>query len=92
MLGGAVGNIIDSIFYGVLLGNAPQHTPAAWFHGQVIDMIYLDLWQGQLPTWVPWIGGQHLALFPICNIADVAILLGIMVVLGSNKAPNQYTL
>jgi signal peptidase II len=80
VLSGAVSNIIDSIFYGALLKNAPKNSPMAWFHGQVIDMIYLDLWRGTLPNWLPWIGGQQFAVFPICNVADIAILLGMVAI------------
>ncbi|MEM7298551.1 MAG: signal peptidase II, partial [Bacteroidota bacterium] len=40
ILGGAIGNLIDSVFYGVLLDNAPFDAPTPWFHGQVVDMFY----------------------------------------------------
>ena len=46
ILGGAIGNLIDSIFYGVFLNNAPYNAPTPWFHGQVIDMFYFDIWEG----------------------------------------------
>ena len=85
VLGGAISNIIDSIFYGALLHNAPKNAPMAWFHGQVIDMIYLDLWQSTLPNWLPWIGGQQFTLFPICNVADIAILLGMVAIFWPNQ-------
>ena len=83
ILGGAVGNSIDSIFYGVLLENAPHDAPIAWGHGQVIDMIHLDLWRGQLPTWVPFMKECNVHLFPIFNLADVAILVGMLMILCS---------
>ncbi|WP_405520325.1 signal peptidase II [Spirosoma sp. KNUC1025] len=53
ILAGAVGNVIDSTFYGVFLNNAPYGSPTPWFHGQVIDMIFVDVWEGFIPEWVP---------------------------------------
>ena len=85
VLGGAIGNVVDSIFYGVWLDNAPYNAPMSWFYGQVIDMIYLDIWEGYLPTWLPWIGGSYWSLFPIFNIADSAIFLGVIAILGSRR-------
>ena len=57
ILGGAIGNLIDSMFYGVIYNNAPFEAPTPWLHGQVIDMIYLDLYEGFLPMSWPLIGG-----------------------------------
>jgi len=89
ILGGAIGNLIDSIFYGVWLGHAPhiENTPAIypWFHGKVIDMFYLDFWQGFLPDWIPLIGGEYFAFWPIFNIADVAIFTGVSTILTFQK-------
>ena len=48
ILGGAIGNVIDSTLYGVLLGNAPADAPTPWFHGQVIDMVLMNPWEGCL--------------------------------------------
>lgn len=81
ILGGAIGNVIDSTFYGVLLENAPVDAPTPWFHGQVIDMFYLDLWEGMLPHWIPVIGGQYYSLWPIFNVADAAIFVGVALIL-----------
>lgn len=78
ILGGAAGNAIDSIFYGKLLNNKPYQAPFSWFYGQVIDMFYLDIWSGRLPTWIPWFGGQAIMVFPIFNLADIAILAGVV--------------
>jgi signal peptidase II len=86
ILGGAVGNVIDSILYGKLLGNTPHDAPMSWFYGQVIDMFYLDIWETQLPTWLPCVGGRYLSLFPIFNIADVAILLGVVAILWAGRS------
>lgn len=86
ILGGAVGNVIDSTLYAVLLDNAPHNAPMSWFYGQVIDMIYLDIWEITLPTWMPLIGGNHWSLFPIFNIADMAISFGVMAILWAGRS------
>ncbi|GAA4446159.1 hypothetical protein GCM10023091_38810 [Ravibacter arvi] len=80
ILAGAVGNVIDSTFYGVLLGNAPVGSPTPWFHGQVIDMIFVDFWEGFLPEWIPVFGGQYYST-PIFNVADSCIFVGVCIVL-----------
>lgn len=81
ILGGAVGNVIDSTFYGVLLDNAPIGASTPWFHGQVIDMFYFDIWEGFLPEWIPILGGNFYSLWPIFNIADASIFCGVAVIL-----------
>jgi signal peptidase II len=81
ILGGAIGNVLDSTFYGVFLGNAPAGSPTAWFHGQVIDMFYVDIWQGYLPAWMPLIGGQYYSFWPIFNVADSSIFIGVAIIL-----------
>nr|WP_293838190.1 lipoprotein signal peptidase [uncultured Arsenicibacter sp.] len=80
ILAGAVGNVIDSTFYGVLLGNAPYDAPTPWFHGQVIDMVFIDVWEGFIPEWVPVWGGQYYST-PIFNIADACIFVGVCFIL-----------
>lgn len=80
ILAGAVGNVIDSTFYGVFLGNAPYGSPTPWFHGQVIDMIFVDFWEGFIPDWVPVWGGQYYST-PIFNIADACIFVGVCTIL-----------
>lgn len=85
ILGGAIGNVIDSTFYGVLLDNAPASASTPWFHGQVIDMFYIDIWEGRLPSWIPIIGGDYMALWPIFNIADASIFVGIGIILIFQK-------
>ncbi len=81
ILGGAIGNVIDSAFYGILLDNAPYGAATPWFHGQVIDMFYIDIWEGQVPEWVPIWGGEYMALWPIFNIADASIFVGVAIIL-----------
>ncbi len=80
ILAGAVGNVIDSTFYGVFLHNAPYDSPTPWFHGQVIDMIFVDVWEGFIPDWVPIWGGQYYST-PIFNIADSCIFIGVCLIL-----------
>ncbi|MEP0365384.1 MAG: lipoprotein signal peptidase [Cyclobacteriaceae bacterium] len=86
ILGGAIGNLIDSIFYGVLLDNAAFDAPTPWFYGQVIDMFYVDIWEGRIADWVPIIGGDYMALWPVFNVADSAIFLGITFILIFQKS------
>lgn len=82
ILGGAVGNVIDSTFYGVLLDNAPANVPTPWFHGQVIDMLFFPLLDGFYPNWFPIVGGQYFLFFsPVFNIADSAIFIGVALIL-----------
>ncbi len=82
ILGGAIGNVIDSTFYGVLLeGNAPINVPTPWFHGQVIDMFYVDIWEGRIADWIPVFGGDYMSLWPIFNIADSSIFVGVTIIM-----------
>ncbi|MBK6266694.1 lipoprotein signal peptidase [Marivirga sp. S37H4] len=85
ILGGAIGNVIDSTFYGVFLDNAPYDAITPWFHGQVVDMFYLDIWEGRVAEWVPFWGGDYLSLWPIFNIADAAIFTGVAIILVFQK-------
>jgi signal peptidase II len=86
ILGGAVGNVIDSTFYGVLLdGNATPGAPTPWFHGQVIDMFYIDIWEGRVADWVPYFGGDFISLWPIFNVADASIFCGVAIILIFQK-------
>jgi signal peptidase II len=86
ILGGAVGNLIDSIFYGVYLNNAPLDSITPWFHGQVIDMLYFPIIQTTLPEWLPFWGGQYFEFFrPIFNIADSSIFIGVVIILIFQK-------
>ncbi len=78
ILGGAIGNLIDSIFYGVWIDNAPFDAPTPWFYGQVVDMFYIDIWEGQLPS---FLGGGYMALWPVFNVADASIFIAISVIL-----------
>jgi signal peptidase II len=75
ILGGAIGNVIDRVFYGVLLDYG------TWFTGHVVDFIHVSLWKGFIPEAVPLIGGSYMELFPIWNVADMSIVLGVVGVL-----------
>ena len=75
ILGGALGNIIDRVFYGLLFNNDPLFT------GKVVDFIHVNLWRGYLPESWPLIGGKYAALFPIWNVADMAIVVGVVGIL-----------
>ena len=92
---GALGNIIDSVFYGVLFNDS--HGQIASFlpieggydgllHGRVVDMLYFPIWKGYLPEWLPLFGGKFFTFFePVFNIADMAISTGFMMLLVFNK-------
>jgi signal peptidase II len=82
ILGGAVGNVIDSTFYGVFLNNHPLGSPTPWFHGQVIDMLFFPIFEFYVPEWVPLKGGEYFLFFsPVFNIADSSIFMGVVVIL-----------
>ena len=86
ILAGAIGNVIDSIFYGVLLDNAPYGAPNPWFHGQVIDMLYFPIFDFMWPSWVPFVGGNYFHFFSaIFNIADASIFIGVCIILIFQK-------
>ena len=89
ILGGAIGNVIDSTFYGFFLDNAPftENPPPfyPWFHGQVIDMFYFDIWEGRVPEDVPFFGGNYYSLWPIFNVADASIFMGVAIILIFQK-------
>ena len=86
ILGGAVGNVIDSIFYGVYLNNAPYDSPTPWLHGQVIDMLFFPIFEYYWPEWVPVIGGDYFLFFsPVFNVADSSIFIGVISILLFQK-------
>jgi signal peptidase II len=94
ILAGAVGNIIDSVFYGVIF-NDSYHQVATmfaedpygtWFYGEVVDMFYFPIWDGVLPSWIPVWGGNHFTFFnAIFNVADIAISTGVGILIVFNK-------
>ncbi len=77
---GALGNIIDSTFYGIIYNYAPL------FHGQVIDMFYFPLVQGHYPSWFPlWANEEFIFFRPVFNLADAAISVGVILILINQK-------
>jgi signal peptidase II len=92
---GALGNIIDSVFYGVIFEDSYGHIAAflpegggygTLFHGKVVDMLYFPLFEGMLPKWIPFWGGEYFSFFdPVFNIADTAISTGVVLLLLFNK-------
>lgn len=77
---GAMGNIIDSTFYGVIYQQEPL------FHGRVVDMFYFPLLSGNFPPWVPFWGGEDFVFFrPVFNVADSAISIGVIMILLFQK-------
>ncbi|WP_081210274.1 lipoprotein signal peptidase [Salegentibacter sediminis] len=92
---GAMGNIIDSVFYGIIFNDSYGHIASflpegggygTLFHGKVVDMLYFPLWQGNLPEWIPFWGGNYFTFFePVFNIADSAISVGVALLLLFNK-------
>lgn len=92
---GAFGNIIDSLFYGLLFSDS-YHTVATFMpedggyagflHGHVVDMLYFPLIEGTFPDWVPVWGGQPFIFFrPIFNLADAAISIGVILLIIKQK-------
>ncbi|WP_421946105.1 lipoprotein signal peptidase [Pedobacter sp.] len=77
---GALGNIIDSVFYGKIYGYE------SWFHGRVVDMLYFPIAQGHFPSWIPIWGGDEFVFFrPVFNLADAAISVGVILILIFQK-------
>ena len=78
---GAVGNIIDSIFYGVWFKDINVYQ-GSWFYGQVVDMLYFPLIRGNFPSWVPMVGTHPFEFFrPVFNISDSSITIGILLII-----------
>jgi signal peptidase II len=95
---GAMGNIIDSVFYGVIF-DTPRNAVATLFaeepygelfYGKVVDMLYFPIWNGDLPSWLPFWGGKNFTFFnAIFNVADAAIstAVGILIVFNKKAFP-----
>lgn len=96
IMAGALGNIIDSVFYGVIFSESSYFTVAeflpegggyaALLHGKVVDMLYFPLLQGTFPMWLPLWGGEEYIFFrPVFNVADSAITVGVIILLIFQK-------
>jgi signal peptidase II len=92
---GALGNIIDSVLYGVMFDDShnhlatffPENNYGTWFHGKVVDMFYFPFIEDyMMPSWVPFIGGKEVTFFnAIFNVADFSISTGVGILIFFNK-------
>jgi signal peptidase II len=93
---GALGNLIDSLFYGLIFEESthfhvakmfPQKGYASFLHGKVVDMFYFPIIKDkQLPSWIPFWGGERFTFFnAVFNIADAAISVGVITILLFQK-------
>ncbi|MEI9811009.1 MAG: lipoprotein signal peptidase [Bacteroidota bacterium] len=92
---GALGNLIDSMFYGLIFEESsysqvarmfPSHGYAGFLHGRVVDMLYFPIIDSKFPSWVPLVGGDKFEFFsPIFNIADASISAGVITLLVFQK-------
>ena len=89
ILAGAIGNILDSAFYGMIFNESTYFSTARLFpagggygsflHGKVVDMLYFPILEGTYPGWIPFLGGEQFLFFrPVFNIADSAITTGVL--------------
>ncbi len=91
IMAGAMGNIIDSVFYGVIFDESFYQTAtflpqdggySTWLQGRVVDMLYFPIIKGQYPEWFPFWSNQPFVFFrPVFNIADSAITVGVSYIL-----------
>lgn len=83
---GAMGNIIDSTFYGLLYQTGSNGESLGLFHGRVVDMFYFPLITGNFPDWMPFWGGEEFIFFrPVFNLADASISVGVILILIFQK-------
>lgn len=96
ILAGAAGNLIDSMFYGIIFNDSIGYEVAkfmpsgggygSFLHGRVVDMLYFPIYEGYLPQWVPFKGGDYFVFFrPVFNVADAAISTGVVAILLFQK-------
>ncbi|MBC8303553.1 MAG: lipoprotein signal peptidase [Pelagibacterales bacterium] len=94
VLAGAIGNLIDSVFYGFLFTDSylnvavfsPGNGYESVFYGNVVDMLQFPMFTWNWPSWIPYIGGESFTFFePVFNIADTAISTGVGIMIVFNK-------
>ena len=95
ILAGAAGNLIDSMFYGLIFSDSSYEVArflpkeggyGSFLHGRVVDMLYFPIYEGYLPKWIPIKGGDYFIFFrPVFNIADAAISVGVITILLFQK-------
>jgi signal peptidase II len=100
ILAGALGNIIDSVFYGIIFDHSygniatlfAENPYGTLLHGKVVDMFYFPIIDTTLPSWVPFWGGERFRFFePVFNVADSAICIavGLMIIYHKKIFPKN---
>lgn len=91
VLAGAIGNILDSAFYGIIFNESYYQVASifpeeggysSFLHGRVVDMLYFPILEGHFPSWFPiWANEEFIFFRPVFNIADSSITVGVLLIL-----------